>query len=123
MANFVAAESITLPVASGTVLAQHRCVNLNSSGQLVHTPDANDYPVGVTLSDSPAGNDLAVPVAIRNGGIVKIQAGGDITAGALVAVEAGGTGQVVQSSTKTDSIGYATEAGADGRIIGVVLCN
>ena len=118
MANFKGAESITMPVAAATVLAQYRFVGVDNQGRIGY-PAANAAILGVTLSDSPASNDLGVPVAIRNGGVVKVECHENITAGANVNVETN-TGKAGAGSA-SDSVGIALETGADGRIIQVAL--
>lgn len=120
MANFKGAESITMPVAAATVLAQYRFVGVDNQGRLGY-PAANAAILGVTLSDSPASNDLAVPVAIRNGGVAKVECHEAITAGAHVNVEAT-TGKAGSGATDgSDAVGVALETGADGRVIQVAL--
>ena len=120
MANFKNAESITMPVAAATVLAQHRFVGVASTG-LIGYPAANAVVLGVTLSDSPASNDLGVPVAIRNGGVVKVECDGAVTAGNRVTFEAT-TGKVTTTGATADNqVGLAVETGVDGQIIGVAL--
>ena len=120
MANFKGAQSITMPVAAATELAQYRFVGVDSNGRLGY-PAANAETIGVTLSDSPASNDLAVPVAIRNGGAVKVECDGAVTAGNRVTFEAT-TGKITTTgATAANHVGVALETGADGEIIAVAL--
>lgn len=119
MANTQAIDSVTLPVATATVLEQYQLVQINSSGQLDDPSAAGDRVVGVALAASSATSDAAVPVALMKG-VIKVLCGGNINAGAFVQTNT--SGEAVAGDQAT-GFGQALEAGADGRVISVIVAS
>ena len=118
MANTQGAASITLPVALATVLDQYQFVAINNTGSADDAAE-NGKVAGVALVGSTNASSAAIPVATANGGRVKVLCGGAITAGALVGVDDNSHAKTAISAAT--AVGEAVEAGADGRVISIVL--
>lgn len=114
---YEATRSISLtPVA--TAIGQRLFVTLNSSGNIALTA-ANGNAVGVTLEESPANSQVAIPVALLDGSKVEVIAGGTITVGGLVAAAADGQAVAATGAT-TRALGIALTAGTDGQVMTIL---
>ena len=86
MANYQAVKVVSLPAGEDLTGDFAEIVKLNASGQVVKVTAVTDVTIGV-LSESAPSSDTGqgVPVAlIGGGGILKVKAGGAITAGQLI---------------------------------------
>lgn len=109
--TFNAVRSISLPVASATVIAQRRFVDIDSNGQAVLATASADA-VGISLEASASGDTVAIPVALLDGAIVEVEAGAAVTRGAPVAA----AGTLLDAGRADD-----TAAGAAVRHLGTAL--
>lgn len=101
----------SLPAA--VTIARRRFVNVNSSSAAIYAT-AGGAAIGVSMDDAAAGN----PVTISDG-IVMVEAGGAITAGAQVQV---GSNGVAVPKTSGVGIGVAiTGASGVGQIVAIKL--
>lgn len=87
MAYEILANQLTLPVAADYSASQYRFVKVNSSGQWVRVGDGEH--ADAVLQDDPdsAGDPGAAALA---GSVTKIEAGGTVTAGGLIASDSSG---------------------------------
>lgn len=105
--TFQAVRTISLPVASATVIGQRNIVQVDSNGNAIETTAATQMPAGIALEASANGDSVPIPVALLDGGIVEVVAGAAVTRG----------GEVM-----SDSAGRAINAtGATARVIGTAL--
>lgn len=113
----------TISREAGSAVSIYRLVTLASDGQVDHVADATEKPLGVA-AESVATVGQAVPVAVSNGGIVKLEAAAAIAVGAELEAAGDGTGRVI---THTSGLGdfrvgtAMTAAGAAGDVIEVQL--
>ena len=127
MANYQSCKVVSLPAGEDLTGDFAEALTVNSSGQVIKTTAATNHIVGA-LAENPAVSTtgVAVPVAIiGGGGILKIKAGGAITAGQLVvpSATAGRVDGVADISSLADdqmAIGVALEDAADGDIFSVL---
>lgn len=103
---------------------------LNASGQVVKptatTGVVDEVPIGILAEDpgrvTVAGVDSVPVVLLGGGGVMKVKAGGVITSGDIVTVDAtsgrvASAGQNPSDMVDTEvGIGYALETAADGDI-------
>ena len=121
---FNAVRSISLPVASATVIAQRRYVSVDSNGQVVLTA-ANGVAVGVSLEASAAGDTNAIAVALIDGSIIEVEAGAAVTRGAAVAAAGAsadaGRADDTAAAAGVNHLGIALDAAtAAGEVIRVL---
>lgn len=114
--GFEAAKSITLPVASASVIRQRRFVKVGSTGSAEECDTANELAVGIALEASASGDTAVIPVAVFDGGVLEVEAGGTIAIGSLVATANDGQA-VAATGAGTRALGVALTAGADGQIM------
>jgi hypothetical protein len=105
---------ITLNAGADLSSKQYTFIKINSSGKAVNTVDG-ERSIGV-LQDKPT---LDRAGAIAHAGISKVVAGGTIASGAAVASDL--NGKAITATTGKQILGYALEAGANNRIISVLL--
>jgi hypothetical protein len=111
-------------VVPGSVVSRYRFVVLASDGQVDHVAAAGAMPDGVAMEPATAQQvPPAIPMALPDGGVVKVECGGNIAVGA--AVESNGSGQAITfpATVGHTSCGRALEAGASGRIIAIQFFN
>ena len=119
MANMQSAESVSFDVASASVIRQYRFVHVTAANQVGEMTSVNGVPVGVSLDASASGDTDAIPVAILNGAIIKVEAGGTVPAGAVVTSDT--QGRAVNTQTNTSrGVGVAKTGGSSGEIIEIV---
>ena len=127
MASYQSCKVVSLPAGEDLTGDFAEALTVNSSGQVIKTTAATNHIVGA-LAENPAVSTtgVAVPVAIiGGGGILKIKAGGAITAGQLVvpSATAGRVDGVADIGSLADdqmAIGVALENAADGDIFSVL---
>ena len=97
----------------------YRFVKLNGAGQAVLCSAAIDLPIGIIQNTPPLNSSCEVLVS----GGSKLVAGATITAGAVVATSATGTGVPIVHGTDTTkfAVGAALTSGASGEVITVVV--
>ena len=107
----ISGEKIRSEVA-GEDVSRHKALTLNSSGEVVQTDDAADF-YGVCAYDRVSGQEVAV---IQDDCEVKIIGGeAGITEGD--ALEPDGSGDFVQTASKSDQVAVAKTSGGDGDVI------
>lgn len=120
-------SSITM--AAGAAVIANRFVTLGANGLLAPIAAQGADAVGVALRSITAGmvtagNDVACPLAIHDGGKLPMEAGAAIViSGGAVPITTDSVGRVVIVASDNDRIlGYALEAaGAAGELITVLL--
>lgn len=120
--SFQNVTAVTLALDTSADVAQHRLVAMTANG--VTTATAALGSVGVSLegfvaADFAAGNeDGVLPVAIQ--GIVEVEAGGVIAAGAPIVSNADGKAVAAASPALAQGIAVSAAA-ADGHYMTVLL--
>lgn len=106
----------TVSLVAGADLSakQYTFVKTNTSGKVVSSGDG-ERGVGV-VQDKPTADKATM---IATSGISKVLCGGNITNGAAVTSDA--NGRAVAATTGKQIMGFALEAGANNRIISVLL--
>lgn len=116
-------KSYNISRVAGSAVTIYRIVTQAADGQVDHVADATERPLGVAAeSQSTVGG--SVPVATQQGGVVKVEAGAAITAGASIEAAGDGTGRAITHTSGVGDyiVGQAlTAAGAAGDIIEVLL--
>jgi len=113
----------TISGEAGSAVTIYRLVTLAADGQMDHVADATEKPAGVA-AETVATVGQALPVAIPNGAIVKLEAAAAIAVGAECEAAGDGTGRII---THTSGVGdyrvgtAMTAAGAAGDVIEVQL--
>lgn len=111
--SFQNAKSISLQVASASVIRAGRVVTIDSNGNAVEATASTDVPAGIAMEASADGDTNAINVALLNGGIVEAEAGAALTVGGLVMSAA--DGQVIDATGATNyALGVAMSVGGDG---------
>lgn len=113
----------TISGEAGSAVTIYRLVTLAADGQMDHVADETEKPAGVA-AESVATVGQALPVAIPNGAIVKLEAGAAVAVGAELQAAGTGTGQAIThvSAAGAYKVGTAmTAAGGIGEIIEVQL--
>lgn len=107
------------------LLPARRAVTINSSGEAI-LATANATPVGITLEESPANEQNAIPIALLDGAIVEIESGsttiavGDNIAIAGASADAGRANDTAAGTT-VRYIGVAlSAASAAGQVVSVL---
>lgn len=119
MAFEAALTCVSFPSSGNLASSQYLFCNVNSSGLLEVNTTAGGVVDGV-LQDAPGATGREGSLALLSaGGISKVVAGGNITAGGNVS--SSNAGKAVASTTNAAILGKALEAGADGRIISVAI--
>jgi hypothetical protein len=111
-----------LSVIAGAVVRIYRFVQLQSDGKYDEVGVAQSRADGVSCQAAAADGDAFSMEPCNGGGIMKVEAGAAITAGALVASD--NQGRVIAHVTTAGNhiLGVAKEAaGAAGEIIAVQL--
>jgi len=104
MAFEILANSLSLPVAADYSSSQFRFMKINSSGQWERAGDGN-YADGV-LQDDPDTAGHAGSCAL-SGSVTKVEGGGTITAGNMVASDS--VGRCVNAASGDYVLGRALE--------------
>jgi hypothetical protein len=107
--------SVTLEAGADLSANQFHFVTVDSDGQLSVSTDGA-ASVGVLLND-PSAAGRAAEVCI--GGVTRVEAGDDVTAGDAVASNA--TGEAITAGTDDIILGTALTGGADGEVITIVF--
>jgi hypothetical protein len=127
MANQESLRSISIIAATGLNDKQYHFVDINSSGQIILSV-LGARVVGV-LQDKPGQNSGATPasdnslghagsVALASSGVLKVVAGGTITAGQEIKSDA--SGQAVDATTEVTNhyvAGIALTSAAAGELV------
>ena len=106
---------VTLIAGADLSAKQFFFVSVAADGQVDPTGDGADA-AGV-LQNAPAAAGRAAEVAIS--GVVKVEAGGSVTAGDDIASDA--SGNAVTAATGDQILGVALEDGADGQRIEILF--
>ena len=120
---FDAVRSISLTPVT-TLVPARRFVSMTTNGEITLTA-ANADAVGITLEESPAGDQTKIPVALLDGARIEVESNAGIAAGAAVAA-AGTSGDAgraddTAAGASVTHLGYAEEAAtAAGQIITIV---
>ena len=117
MAHYESARTIT--VEAGTAIEPYRFLVLASDGQVDHAGTAQVAVDGVSAEEQDTvGRDL--PMAVPDGGVVKVEAGAAVTAGAMVATDNQGRAIAWVDAAGNVAVGKAmSAAGQAGDIISV----
>jgi hypothetical protein len=107
--------SVTLEAGADLSTNQFHFVKLDADGQLSVATDGF-AAVGVLLND-PSAAGRAAEVCI--GGLTRVEAGGNITAGDPVASNA--TGEAIEAGTDDVILGVAVTGGVDGEVISIIF--
>jgi hypothetical protein len=107
--------SISVPASADLSAKQYTFVTVNTSGLLVNTGDGA-YAIGV-LQDKPAAAGEVGEVAIS--GVVKVKAGGAITAGNAVASDL--NGEAIVAASADIRLGVAMQDAAENDVISIVF--
>lgn len=108
---------VTVTRIAGEALTIYRCVKTGASGRVTHTDVVANGPVdGIVMEDGINSGDN-VPVAIPNGAICKVEAGGALAVGDEVTTN--GSGQVTAAAVGNTIIGtyLGTGAAASGDVV------
>lgn len=101
--------NLRFSVPAGANVPRHRFVTVNAAGEGVLASEGG-YAIGVSMNDADAGEVLEV-----SDGIVIVETGEAVSAGARVAV--GADGKAITNTEDTSVVGIAlTGAGAGGTI-------
>lgn len=103
---------------SGT-LTRYTFVKLDANGKIVPVSAATDYPIGVVLETTTKTN---IPVPVKVHGVCRVLAGGTVTAGKLVKINA--SGEVVDATPDWSTeriVGKALESGGDGDYVEIAI--
>lgn len=110
--------NLRFSIPAGAAIVQHRFVSVNASGLAV--PATASTPViGASMNEVTDGEKLPATKQIAEiaDGIVMVEAGGTVEAGAAVAADAAG-----KAVTATDkSVGVALTAGTAGGLMTVKI--
>lgn len=104
---------------AGSAIVVYRLVTLAADGSYDHT-GADGAPDGVA-AESVATVGKVFPLALPNGSIVKMEAGGVVTAGGKLEAMADGKVQDYAGGLGSSFVGKALTAGVDGQIISVLF--
>lgn len=115
MATYNSQTCVTLEAGADLSSNQFHFVTMDSDGQLSVSTDGA-ASIGVLLND-PAAAGRAAEVCI--GGLTRVEAGGDVTAGDAVASNS--TGEAITAGTDDIILGTAVTGGADGEVISIVF--
>ena len=113
------ANEIRLSFLAGADLRtkQYHFVKTDSAGKVV-LAGAGEAAIGVVVNKPNTNEEAAVQVL----GIAKVIAGGSITTGSRVAVDANGQAKAaVASTTKTDDTGAAADALVGSHAVGILV--
>lgn len=119
MAGYIAAKSISLPVASAEVITQRRFVKVGTTGNAEQVDAVTDIVVGVALEGSALNDTAAIPVAVLDGAVLEVEAGGTVAIGSLVGSAADGQAVAVTAATSR-AVGVALSAGVDGQVMRII---
>ena len=107
----ISGEKIRSEIA-GEDVSRHKALELNSSGEVVQTDDAAEF-YGVCAYNRVSGQEVAV---IQDDCEVKVISGeAGITEGD--SLEPDGSGNFVQTASKSDQVAVAKTSGGDGDVI------
>ena len=107
---------ITLEAAADYSTKQFFFVDVDSNGRAILVASAGANAIGV-LMNKPDALGKAAEVAVS--GVVKVEAGGTVTAGEKVQSDAAGNATTAASADHV--LGRAITSGADGEVISVLL--
>lgn len=116
MAKEESLQKISLPVAADYSASQYCFGSIDSNGRFALVSLSGSQADGV-LQDKPDAQDKIGCIGIS--GVTKAKAGGSFSAGDLVM--ANNAGKVVLATSGSAVVGVALDAGADGRIVSVLL--
>lgn len=106
---------VTLEAGADLSTNQFHFVVIDADGQLSVATDGA-AAVGVLLND-PSAAGRAAEVCI--GGLTRVEAGGNVAAGAAVASNA--TGEAITAGSDDVILGTAVTGGADGQVISIIF--
>lgn len=123
------ATSYTIPnVVASENIRPFRVVTIDGDFTVAES-DANEIPAGITTGatrrpDSANAAEAGDPVELQAGGVMRVEAGGNIAAGARVKSDADGAIVTVttgaSSTAAQEIVGIALEAAADGEIVHIL---
>ena len=127
MASYQSCKVVSLPAGEDLTGDFAEALTVNSTGQVIKTTAATNHIVGA-LAENPSVSTTGVAVSVAiigSGGVLKIKAGGPITAGQLVvpSATAGRVAGVADIGSLVEdqmAIGVALEDAADGDIFSVL---
>ena len=129
MAYYECAKTVTLTAGADLRNAIYEALTVDASGQVVQASATTAHVIGA-LAGNPIGSSdttgMAVQVAVvGGGGVLKIKAGGAITAGQLVVPSAtagrvSGVADIGSLAEDQMAIGVALEDAADGDVFSVL---
>ena len=115
MATMQSRDTRTFVAGEDLSAAQFKFVTLEADGQVDLADSAGENCLGVLLVEGAAARAVTVVMT----GSVMVEAGGTVTAGGAVAVDA--TGRAVDATTGDIIMGYAREAGVAAQVIEIEL--
>ena len=127
MSNYQGAKVVTLPAGEDLTGDFAEIVKLNASGQVVKVTAVTDVTIGVLSESAPSsatGQGVAVAL-IGGGGVLKMKAGGAITAGQLIIPHGtdgrvNGIASIAALAANQMAFGIALSAAANGEIFSVL---
>lgn len=122
MSQELLAGTAPVSIVAGEALTRGRCVQLNSSGQAVHTTAITQFVLGVVLEDCSSGAMALIQTV--PGTVVTAMAGAALaTIGVEVMPQAAGAGKVIAAAGATAvscGVVVSTAAG-DGSLFSMLL--
>lgn len=107
----------------GGAITEHKFVSCSSTGKAI-VATASTAVIGASMNRVTVTNNVVAPanqVAEIARGIVMVEAGAQVTAGAKVAADANGDAITYVSETTGDACGIALTSGTDGQLIAVLM--
>jgi hypothetical protein len=112
-------STVSISGEAGSAIVIYRLVTQAADGQYDHT-GAQAHADGVS-EETQATVGGSVGIAIPNGARVKLECGGNVTAGGKLEAMADGKVQDYAGGLGDSWVGKAQEAGVDGQIITVLF--
>ena len=127
MSNYQAVKVVSLPAGEDLTGDFAEIVKLNASGQVVKVTAVTDVTIGA-LSESAPSSDTGQGVAVAligGGGIIKVKAGGAITAGQLIIPHGtdgrvNGIANIAALAANQMAFGIALSAAVNGEIFSIL---
>jgi hypothetical protein len=117
MATYTKGQSISLVAAAALTAKQFYAAKIDSNGKAA-LAGAGEAAIGIIQNNPPAGS----PASVMISGTSKAIAGGEITAGAVVAANADGKlVAATKGRTDTSDTGGAADALLGSNVIGIAL--
>ena len=129
MASYQSCKTVSLAAGEDLRGDIYKALTIDASGHVIKTVDGTSHIVGVLAEDPAKERDTtgdAVAVAIiGGGGVLKMKAGADITAGQLIvpddaAGRVAGAADIAALTADQMAVGVALEAAADGDVFSVL---